>query len=639
MSATSPETVRIRLVQMEVLPGRPQANTARILRAIEAARADSVEIVAFPEMAVPGYLIGDEWERGSFLRECESCGKEICGASRGIIASFGNVGIDWTRRNEDGRVRKYNSLFVAENGHFVGPSAGPYDFVVKTLLPNYREFDDSRHFFDLRGLAAEEDRELAELLSPVVTGSGLSLGCVLCEDAWDIDYAGAPLDMLAANGADLFLNASASPFTLSKNHKRNRIFSAHAARLQRPFLYVNNVGIQNNGKTIFTFDGASCVYDGHGNQTVLESMFVDGHITFELPLSGEPFGPPIEPREDGVAELTEALLYGTRKFMAQCGVSKVVVGASGGIDSSVVAALYSRIVAPDDLLLLNMPGEYTSGTTRGLARELAGSIGCLFAEAPIADSIDLTVRQIDGLEASSADGSCRRTLRLSNFMLENVQARDRSSRVLAAAAAAFDGVFTCNANKSEATVGYTTLYGDLCGYLANIADLWKTEIYELAEYLNDQVFARQVVPEGSLKIVPSAELSDAQRVEDNKGDPLVYPYHDKLFCSWVERWDRVGPEEILEWYAAGRLEDELGFDGSVADHFAAPADFVEDLERWWNQYQGMGLVKRIQAPPVLAVKKRAYGFDHREAQIGPVYTRRYVELKKQLLAGASEESP
>ncbi len=215
-------------------------------------------------------------------------------------------------------------------------------------------------------------------------------------------------------------------------------------------------------------------------------------------------------------------------------------------------------------------------------------------------------------------------------MLENVQARDRSSRILAAVAAAFGGVFTCNANKTEATVGYTTLYGDLGGFIACLADLWKGEVYALAEHLN-AISSPPVIPQGSIDVVPSAELSPDQAVDEQKGDPLIYPYHDCLFASWVEWWNRATPEENLRWYADGVLAEKIGYEGQVHDLFPDATSFIADLERWWNLYQGMGIAKRIQAPPILGVKRRVFGFDHRESQIGPRYTRAYEALKAELL--------
>ncbi len=640
----------IRLVQMEILPGRPRENTAKILVRIAEARAAGVKLVIFPEMAVPGYLLGDEWERAAFLRECEACGEEIRAASSGLTVMFGNVGLDWQRKNEDGRVRKYNALFVAENGRFLGPDGSPYLYVIKTLMPNYREFDDSRHFCDTRKLAAELGRKVSDLVAPVQTACG-RIGAVLCEDAWDLDYAVSPLQILGGKGVDFVVNASCSPFTFNKDDKRNRVFSAAAKRLGRPLIYVNNTGLQNNGKTVFTFDGASCVYDGQGNRFETLQPFAEGVMDYTL---GSAMPPEVDRDLPATAgsdaaraysavavdsaakagrakstSLFEAILYGTEKFMKSCGVERVVVGASGGIDSAVVASIYRHILPADRLLLVNMPSRFNSATTISLARDLARNLGCGYVEIPIEDSVKLTRAQVDGIEVQWPGGS--RRLALTDFLLENVQARDRSSRVLAALAAAFGGAFTCNANKSEMTVGYTTLYGDLGGYLANIADLWKGEVYELGRHLNEKVFQRAVIPEGSFAVVPSAELSPAQAVDEGKGDPLNYPYHDCLFRTWVEDWNRSTPEENLEWYLEGTLEQHLGYPGRVKDLFESPAHFVADLERWWNLYQGLGVAKRIQAPPVLAVKRRAFGFDHRESQMGARYTRRYEQLKKRLL--------
>jgi NAD+ synthase (glutamine-hydrolysing) len=600
-----------------------------MLTRIREARQAGAELVVFSEMAIPGYLLGDEWERPAFLRECEACGEAVREEARGIVVMFGNVGLDWKKRNEDGRVRKYNALFTAEEGRYLGPWGGPYPFVIKTLLPNYREFDDSRHFFDTRKLAAELGREIDSLIGPVQTARW-RIGGVLCEDAWDTDYTLAPLRLLGEKGVDFFVNASCSPFTFNKNHKRNRVFSAAAATLRRPLVYVNNTGLQNNGKTVFTFDGASCIYDGHGNRVAGPAAFAEGVLDFELPLGDAlAFGTRAETREDDVGDLVAALRYGTERFMKLCHVERVVVGASGGIDSAVVAALYRQFLPPENLLLVNLPSRFNSSTTISLARTLARNLGCGYAEVPIEDSVRLTRAQINGMPVQSPSGEIRLTL--TELLMENVQARDRSSRVLAAIAAAFGGVFTCNANKSEMTVGYTTLYGDLGGYLANISDLWKGEVYAVGRYLNATVFGREMIPEGVFSVVPSAELSPAQAVDEGKGDPLIYPYHDCLFRVWVEDWNRATPEEILEWYLGGTLERRIGYAGAAKDLFRDPAAFVADLERWWNQYQGLGVAKRIQAPPVLAVKRRAYGFDHRESQMGARYTRRYLELKNQIL--------
>ena len=182
--------------------------------------------------------------------------------------------------------------------------------------------------------------------------------------------------------------------------------------------------------------------------------------------------------------------------------------------------------------------------------------------------------------------------------------------------------------------GYGTMYGDIAGYLAPIGDLWKGQVYAVAHCLNQNAFGRAVIPQGIFTVTPSAELSRDQAVDEGKGDPFVYPYHDALLRAWVERWERPSPEEILSWYLEKTLEKQIGYEGQIAALFKTSAAFIADLERCWNLYQGLAVAKRIQAPPVLVVSRRAFGFDHREAQLGPRYTPRYMELRKMCLERA-----
>ncbi len=622
--------MRICLAQMDVQAGYPEANVARMLGFVARAREAGCELVVFPELAISGYFIGDEWDRPSFLRACEAAGEQVRAASQGIAVAFGNVGLDWQRRNEDGRVRRYNAFFLARDGKFLPSCGGRYPFAVKTLSPNYRIFEESRYFHDARKLAMELHVPVSDLLTPFML-DGVVIGGMVCEDVWDSDYSLSPAELLTRAGARLLLTISASPFTWNKQHKRLRVLSALAGRLQVPIAYVNYSGVQNNGKNVFTFDGGAGVYDAQGNFAGSAVRFGEDAFVAEVGSDGRVAGgQPVSLVADHAAVTTEALLYGSGRFLTDRKINRIVVGISGGIDSAAVAALHARLVPPENLLLVNLPTRFNSVTTRALARGVAQNLGCLYAEVPIDDAVELTRRQLDSLVARNPAGREFR-LQVTGPVMENVQARDRGARVLAAVAAAFGGAFTCNANKTEMATGYGTMYGDIAGYLASIGDLWKGQVYAVARCLNEKIFARAVIPEGIFTVIPSAELSPDQAVDEGKGDPFVYPYHDALLRAWVERWDRPSPEEILAWYLDGTLEKQIGYEGQVSGIFKTPAAFIADVERCWNLYQGLAVAKRIQAPPVLVVSRRAFGFDHREAQLGPRYTPRYLELKQQCL--------
>lgn len=627
--------IKIALAQILVIPGHPDKNTDTICRYIKRAKEEGADLVLFPALAVSGCLLGNTWEQPSFLAECEACGQEIIAVAKDIAVLFGNVGLDPAKKNRDGSTRKYNALFAAQNGTLVSPANLPYPFFLHPRFPNDRAFDEERYFFSLPELAQEMGKKPTDLLSPLtlhLKENSYTIGLPLGEDAPSGDGGLPPLGILGSQDPlDFVVNLSSSPYTIGKNETLQRRFAREAAALHVPIFYVNHVGVQNNGKTVYPFDGRSTVYDRHGQIRAAAPAYQETLLSISLEILEErPVVSAAAP--DETEDLFHALTYGLRHFMDALSLRRVVIGLSGGIDSAVAAALFAHVLGAENVLLLNLPSRFNSATTKGLAAQLAKNLGCRYAVLPIQEAVDLTIRQIETTPIENLSAGKSETLAVSSFMAENIQARDRSARLLAAAAAAFGGVFTCNANKTETTVGYSTLYGDQAGFLAPLADLWKYQIYDVARFLNDNVYRREVIPQEIIALPPSAELSADQNVDRGQGDPLRYPYHDFLFRAFVERRPKAAPEDILTWYAAGTLEKEIGCAvGLVKAYFPTPAAFIADLERWWNLFTGLAVAKRIQSPPILAVSPRAYGTDHREAQNGPYYTKKYRALKARLL--------
>ena len=325
------------------------------------------------------------------------------------------------------------------------------------------------------------------------------------------------------------------------------------------------------------------------------------------------------------------LRYGTQQFLKQCGINKMTIGLSGGIDSAVTATMYTDILGPENVLLLNLPSRYNSEATKNIAQRLAEKLHTNYAVMPITESCQHTEKQLTLTPVTNFSSNTTFNLGLSRLQRENIQARDRGARLIAAAAAAFGGAFSCNSNKSEIAIGYATFYGDICGALAMIGDLWKHQVYALGHYLNDEVLKDEIIPAEIFTIRPSAELSEEQTVGVG-GDPLVYEYHDYLFKAFMERWHKITPADILRWYKDNTLAAELGCsDKIIQDTFPDNHAFIADLERWWKLFSGFAVAKRIQAPPILSLSKRSFGYDHREAQLTPYFSREYYQLKEELL--------
>ena len=654
--------IRIAFGQIQVHPGEPATNFQSMIQAIDYAKAVSTDILIFPELCLSGYMVGDMWDQVPFINDCLYYGDEIVKATTNtnLTIIFGNVGVDESLRNLDGSLRKYNALYVASKGQLVSNPSQPYPFTIKTLLPCYRYFNEPRYFTSANVVAKERNLSLSDINQPltIFTRHGaFTIAPVICEDSWDTYYSDCPTSLMVESAKakgqhiDLIVNCSSSPFTIHKQEQRHALFSAQAKQYHTPIAYTNLVGIQNNGKNICIDDGCSTLYDVNGSiveevpafeNTVRPTLLKDTVWQPQPTVSLQPKSTPTY-----IPTLFKALQYGIRQFLAQTGIKNIVIGASGGIDSALNAALYSTVLPPENLYLVNMPSRYNSDMTKDLAYQLARNIGCHYGVFPIEEGVNATIEQLENTNFTKyntpvipelhGDSNTTSFLQLSTLGKENIQARDRSSRILAGIASAVNGAFTCNGNKTEFTVGYATMYGDLAGFLAVTGDVWKTDVYALARYMNEHIFKREVIPQASIDVVPSAELSYAQDITQGLGDPLQYEYHDCLFRAFVEGTprtlphQRLTPEDILCAYENGTLEHLLGLQNPISHYFTSTEQFINDLERWWKSFNGLAVAKRIQSPPLFLVSERAFGADLSESQLKPYFSRGYEACKSRLL--------
>jgi NAD+ synthase (glutamine-hydrolysing) len=649
--------MKIAIGQMEVIPGHPDLNFKTARRMVEEAKTNRADMLVLPELCLSGYSLGDMWEEITFVDDCVQYGEDLRELSDNLYIVFGNVAVDKKKINKDGRMRKYNALFVVNKRKFIPFINSKYgDYIpyhIKSLLPNYREFEEPRHFTDAETLmkelhtkfaGTELDYNMNDYFQPIDI-MGVKIAFCICEEGWDSDYLIKPLKAYKDNGAELAINISYSPYTKGKNGIRNRIFGeGHAREKSLPLLYVNAVGIMNNAKTVFTLDGSSIAYDKTGDIIKKCPMFeeVVHYIEFDNKYDKKNFKYNDEssmiPDPSEVEEITMALEYGIKKYLATSDIKKIVIGLSGGIDSALTALLYTRALGPENVLLVNMPSKHNSRTTIDISEKIASNLGCPYISIPIEESVELTKKQIQGRPVSIKVDNYVQVLlelNLTPFDLENVQARDRSSRILAALSSAWKGVFTCNGNKSEMTVGYCTRYGDLGGFIATLGDLWKhDQIYPVAKFLNDKC---HVFPESLFTLPPSPELSPEHNVDEGKGDALTYWYHDRIFQGWQQDWNRKTPEDHLRAYLDGSINKMLGFVDANGKLLNSTHDvykflptveaFTDDLERWYKLFKGTAVTKRVEAPPVLAINRRAYGFDYRETIGACYFTRNYLKMK------------
>jgi NAD+ synthase (glutamine-hydrolysing) len=610
--------MKIALCQMKVVAGRPDINVEKMCKMMREATANGARVVSFSEMCIPGYMIGDNWEDRAFIEDCDNWQQVVSSLAEelGITVLFGNVekADNMGAKYEDGRPLKYNSVWIRSK-----TSCSTHR---KVNLPNYREFDDKRYF-------AQGDK----YQFPVSVES-IGISASVCEDGWNDDYARNPIKEIKAyaeNVNHLHFNLSCSPYTKGKNGARNKRFAKHSVGFSA-LCYVNCVGVQNNGKNVFVFDGSTTIYKNGSVFGALPPLVecigyfdIDssGNVTLDNNQSTQWSLDQKDPRTD------EVLTYGIREYLAANGISRVVIGLSGGIDSALSALLHVRAIGSENVILVNMPSEHNSNITKSIAAKIASNLNCPYVVIPIDASVSSIQNEV--LTGITINTTKHFQYNLSDLYYENVQARMRGAGIQAALASATSAVFPNNGNKAEMMVGYCTIAGDLLGYLAPLGDLWKHEVYDIARELSRRMGG--ILPDDIFTVKPSAELSDSQNVSNGGGDPIIYWYHDKLFASWEEPWDRKNIEDTLESYVKGTLLYELGLEDRKKDFdnlFPDDQAFVNDLERWWKQFKGIGVVKRIQAPPVLVIGRRAFGYDFRESTGTCTFTMKYLDMKKRI---------
>lgn len=653
--------MKIALCQMHVVPGQPEKNLATIEHFIAKAKLAGVDLLVFPELCISGYMLSDAFLCPSFVAEMHSYNEQLRIASTGIAIAFGNLylddnikqrlGSDAHRPNKDGRRRMYNAVCVAQDGQWAtranGDTTLPAGVQPKTLLPNYRFFDDQRYFFSLADVAMDMGKSIAQLAQPYLIRVGdrsIPVGFQVCEDLWCKDYRqdGKPLNIsrhLIENGAASLVNISASPWTHHKHDARDRRINflaqdvnEHSAHQFVPFYYVNNVGAQNNGKNIMAFDGGTTVYNGDGlpvkrcNTPFQSQLLLVEHG--QLPESGIARGEPsaIEQKYHAI----QASLLALRDMLGMSEHPKFVVGVSGGIDSAVVICLLAKAFGSDAVWALNMPTQFNSTATQSVASHLATKLQCRYLQVPIQQLSDDQMAIFAELDPVLEPPEWMR-----NLSDENIQAKIRGTSILSNLAGRYGRFFTNNGNKLETALGYATLYGDVGGVVAPIGDLTKAEVFEMARFINREVFGDEVIPTvllpnelfefGADDIPPTAELRAAQV------DPMKFGYH----CALLEQFTsfaKISSEDVLQWYLEGTMERNLGISHALLCRWGIdqPAVFVADLEWFANNIQ-RNVYKRIQSPPIVITSPSAYGFDIRESQMPWRLSPNYRKLKAAVL--------
>jgi len=622
--------MKIALGQIEVFPGDCEANVVQMLDFINQAKQQDIDLISFSELCIGGYLLGDRFRDLDFCRELMRWNEVIRKASKGISVAFGNVFVDETKVNKDGRFRLYNAAYIYTDGKIpkrlgVHDTSPPPGITFKTNLPCYRIYDEPRYFFSLVDLSIEEgtwpDRYYNPFRIPMKSGKSIWVGFELCEDLWCNDYTYRPSSLyhigeprrlspaqhlvhVTHNQAKVIINLSASPWTRGKNAARDR--RVEELELGVPYCYVNCTGVQNN-KNVVTFDGGSTVYGADGRPRIFSKKpYQPELIIFETTELRTP--PKIRKTGNKIAEKHDAIIQGIRRFIRKM---PVIIGLSGGIDSALCACLCVEALGKEQVHLYNLPTEYNSDKTKTSAAKVAKNLDVHLISIPIGHIVGAIEEAICDKYGETTEGDFTKEGKygesthgyLAKETHGNLQARIRGAGILATIAQMYKGVFINCGNKVELALNYFTMNGDDAGALSIISDITKTEVYEMGRYINKQA-EREIIPGETFELTPSAELEEDQK------DPIIVGYHCNLVKAMMN-YQKVTPEMILEWYLDDELKERLG----TKWEFKTPEDFLGDL--LWFCKLFYTPFKRFQSPPGIILSETAFGSDYQETMQKP----------------------
>ena len=509
-------------------------NVRQICEMLLVAESDTCDLAVFPELTITGYPPEDLLKRALFMSAVEKAVEQVVQESGSTCAIFG------APRQEDGAL--FNSLFLAQHGKVIGI----YD---KQRLPNYGVFDEQRYFTPGCGKGT------------VFEVNGQRVGVGICEDLWHDDL----VEQQAKMECDLWVNLNASPFHVNKQLEREALVQKRAKAFGVPLVYVNPVG----GQDEIVFDGGSHVASGAGILLLRAPLFEVWHAVFE---SEEVDKTDIAPLPESIEQVHRALVMGVHDYVHRNGCSQVVIGLSGGIDSALTAAIAVEALGAENVLGVLLPSKYSSDHSLSDAKALVKNLGIDAVTLPIADGVSA----VEGILHDIFSGWDKSEPGVTE---ENIQARIRGLLLMAISNKTGRMLLTTG-NKSEMAVGYATLYGDMAGGFAVLKDVYKTQAFALARWLNR---GRELIPENTITKPPSAELRPDQKDSDSLPE---YEVLDAILKANIE--ERLGVDEIA---ARG------GYSRAVVEQVVRLLQLAE--------------YKRRQAPPGVKITERAFGRDRR----------------------------